>query len=201
MSPVINVHGVSKRYGDVAALDNVSLSLEENVIHGLLGRNGAGKTTLMQILTGQNFATSGRVEVFGAHPFENESVLAKICFIKESQRSPDPFKVRHVLRAARMLYPGWDQEFADSLVRDFTCRSGAPSRSSRAACTLRSVSSWVWCPARRSRRRDLPALVSAATGCCPQTAMRLPAGGHEGCPLVVMRSARHDVVCLAASDG
>jgi ABC-2 type transport system ATP-binding protein len=119
MSPVVNVHGVTKRYGDVAALDNVSFSLEENSIHGLLGRNGAGKTTLMQILTGQNFATSGEVEVFGGHPFENESVLARICFIKESQRYPDPLKVRHVLQAARLLYPGWDQEFAETLVRDF----------------------------------------------------------------------------------
>ncbi len=41
--------------------------------------------------------------------------------------------------------------------------------------------------------------VSAATGCCPETATKLPAGGHENCPLMVMGSARHDVVCLAAS--
>jgi hypothetical protein len=39
--------------------------------------------------------------------------------------------------------------------------------------------------------------VSAATRNCPETATKLPAGGHENCPLRVMGFARHDVVCLA----
>ncbi len=56
---IIELDAVTKRFGDLAAVDNVSIRLEENVIHGLLGRNGAGKTTLMQILTAQGFATSG----------------------------------------------------------------------------------------------------------------------------------------------
>ena len=43
--------------------------------------------------------------------------------------------------------------------------------------------------------------MSAATRNCPEAATKLPAGGHENCPLVAMRSARHDVVCLAASRG
>jgi hypothetical protein len=43
--------------------------------------------------------------------------------------------------------------------------------------------------------------VSAATRKFPETATKLPAGGHENCPLTVMGSARHDVVCLAAFRG
>ena len=43
--------------------------------------------------------------------------------------------------------------------------------------------------------------LSAATRNCPETATKLPAGGHENCPLTVMGSARHDVVCLAAFRG
>lgn len=43
--------------------------------------------------------------------------------------------------------------------------------------------------------------LSAATRNCPETATRLPAGGHENCPLAVMGSARHDVVCLTALRG
>lgn len=111
--------GVTKRYGRVTALDEVSFELAENRIHGLLGRNGAGKTTIMQILTGQGFETSGGVEVFGAHPYENEAVLSRICFVKESQRYPDWFKVRHALAAARLLYPNWDAGFAARLVEEF----------------------------------------------------------------------------------
>ena len=47
------------------------LHIEEHTITGLLGRNGAGKTTIMNLLTGQEFATSGAIEVFGANPVEN----------------------------------------------------------------------------------------------------------------------------------
>ena len=43
--------------------------------------------------------------------------------------------------------------------------------------------------------------LSAATRNCPETATKLPGGGHENCPLTVMGSARHDVVCLAVLRG
>lgn len=54
-------------------------------------------------------------------------------------------------------------------------------------------------PVRTASGFDNP--VSAATRNCPETATKLPAGGHENCPLTVMGSARHDVVCLAAFRG
>nr|WP_240956081.1 ABC transporter ATP-binding protein [Micromonospora sp. HNM0581] len=105
-------------------MDGISFSLAENRIHGLLGRNGAGKTTLMQILTGQHFATSGQVSVFGQHPYENEQVLARMSFIKESQTYPTNLRVTHVLRAARLVYPSWNEEFAQRLVEVFQLPRG-----------------------------------------------------------------------------
>jgi ABC-2 type transport system ATP-binding protein len=111
--------GVTKRYGTVVALDEVSFDLAENAIHGLLGRNGAGKTTAMKILTGQGFESGGRVEVFGQHPYENAAVLGRVCFVKESQKYPDMFRVRHALRAAERAFPDWDARFASELVADF----------------------------------------------------------------------------------
>jgi ABC-2 type transport system ATP-binding protein len=115
----VRMTGVTKRYGDVRALDGVSFALAENKIHGLLGRNGAGKTTVMQVLTGQAFETAGTVEVFGRHPYENAGVLRRICFVKESQKYPDHFKVKHALRAAALVQPNWDAAFADQLLSDF----------------------------------------------------------------------------------
>ena len=113
------MHGVTKRYSDVTALDDVSFTLQENRIHGLLGRNGAGKTTAMQILTAQNFATSGTAEIFGEQPYENPRALARTCFIRESLKYPDDYKGQHVLTAASHVYPHWDQAFADRLVEEF----------------------------------------------------------------------------------
>ena len=119
MSAVIEVTGLTKRFGAFTAVDNVSFSIEEHGIYGLLGRNGAGKTTIMQLLTGQDFATSGDIRVFGQSPVENASVLQNLSFIKESQKYPEDFKPKHVLRSAPWFFPNWDADFADQLVEEF----------------------------------------------------------------------------------
>jgi len=119
MSAVIEVTGLTKRFGAFTAVDNVSFSIEEHGIYGLLGRNGAGKTTIMQLLTGQDFATSGDIRVFGESPVENASVLERVSFIKESQKYPEDFQVRHVFRSAPWFFANWDAEFAARLIEDF----------------------------------------------------------------------------------
>jgi ABC-2 type transport system ATP-binding protein len=119
MTAAIEVTGLSRRFGRLTAIDNASFTVEEGKIYGLLGRNGAGKTTLMQLLTGQDFATEGSIAVFGQSPVENASVLQDVCFIKESQKYPDDFKVKHVLKSAPWFFRNWDADFADQLVKDF----------------------------------------------------------------------------------
>jgi len=119
MTSVVEVSGLTKRFGAVTAVDNVSFSIEENKIYGLLGRNGAGKTTIMQLLTGQDFASGGSIQVFGQSPVENAKVLQRISFIKESQRYPEDFRVKHVFKSAPWFFAGWDQEFAERLIDDF----------------------------------------------------------------------------------
>jgi ABC-2 type transport system ATP-binding protein len=120
MTAVVVVRDLTKRYRSVTALDSVSFTIEENSITGLLGRNGAGKTTVMALLTGQVFRTSGHLAVFGADPVENDAVLSRTCFIKESQRYNEDFKVKHVLAAARIVYSQWDGDFAAQLIEDFS---------------------------------------------------------------------------------
>jgi len=119
MTAVVEVRGLSKRYGSLKAVDDVSFTLEAGKVYGLLGRNGAGKTTIMSILTGQDFASEGEVRVFGASPVEHAGVLQQLCFIRESQRYPEDYKARHALRAAEWFFPGWDAEYAARLVEDF----------------------------------------------------------------------------------
>ena len=119
MSSVIDVKNVTKSFGSVTAVDNVSFSIERNAITGLLGRNGAGKTTLMQLLTAQQFTTTGEIRIFGESPVENAGVLQNICFIKESQKYPDEFQPKHVFLSAARFFPLWDAEFATRLIADF----------------------------------------------------------------------------------
>ncbi len=119
MTAIIEVDSVTKRFGRVTAVDDVSFSADENRIYGLLGRNGAGKTTLMQLLTGQDFVTDGDIRVFGQSPVENASVLARVSFIKESQRYPDDFRVKHVFRSAPWFFANWDADFAGQLIEEF----------------------------------------------------------------------------------
>ncbi|MEY9853787.1 ABC-2 type transport system ATP-binding protein [Leifsonia sp. EB41] len=119
IAPAVQVSGVTKRFGSFTAIDDVSLTIKPGRIHGLLGRNGAGKTTLMQLITGQDFVTSGDIRVFGEKPTENARVLQNICFIKESQRYPEDFQPKHVLRSAPWFFENWDADFADRLVDEF----------------------------------------------------------------------------------
>jgi ABC-2 type transport system ATP-binding protein len=119
MTAAATVHDVTMRFREHTALEGVSTVFEQDSITGLLGRNGAGKTTLMQLLTGHRVPTRGRVEVFGARPYENDAVLSRICFVKEGQRYPDHFRVKDALNSAAMLFPGWDAELAQSLMTDF----------------------------------------------------------------------------------
>jgi ABC-2 type transport system ATP-binding protein len=119
MTPVIEATGLTKRYHDVAAVDGVTFTVEADSITGLLGGNGAGKTTLMSLLTGQGFATSGTVRIFGEPPLENDRVLQRMCFVRESLRYPNNFKIGHVLDAGRQFYPSWDADLAGRLVDEF----------------------------------------------------------------------------------
>lgn len=122
MTPAISATGLTRRYRDQIALDDISIEIRGGTITGLLGRNGAGKTTLLRILSGHEFPSSGSVRVLGAPPAENEDVLHRMLFVREDQVYPD-IKVRHALRAASWFYPNWDPELASSLLEDFGVRT------------------------------------------------------------------------------
>ncbi|HET6152464.1 MAG TPA: ABC transporter ATP-binding protein [Marmoricola sp.] len=116
---VVEVSNLTRDFRGTRALDDVSLTIAADSITGLMGRNGAGKTTLMSLLTAQDFATSGSIKVFGEDPVENESVLARTCFIRESQQYPNNFRVKHVLAAGASFHANWDRDLAETLVEEF----------------------------------------------------------------------------------
>jgi ABC-2 type transport system ATP-binding protein len=63
--PVLQTHGLTKRYGEIAALNAVSLTLRQGDIYGLVGRNGAGKTTFFKCVMGLARPTDGTIAIGG----------------------------------------------------------------------------------------------------------------------------------------
>src|SRR5206468_9679430 len=63
--PVLATSGVTKRFGGVTAVDDVTFDLFPNEILGIIGPNGAGKTTLFDLISGYVIPDSGAVEVLG----------------------------------------------------------------------------------------------------------------------------------------
>jgi ABC-2 type transport system ATP-binding protein len=122
VTPAISVTGLTRRYRDHTALDDIDIAVSSKSITGLLGRNGAGKTTLLRILAGQEFPSAGSVHVLGAPPAENEHVLRRLVLVREDQVYPD-IKVGQALRAASWFYPNWDGALASSLLSDFGVRA------------------------------------------------------------------------------
>ncbi|MBP1948118.1 ABC transporter ATP-binding protein [Virgibacillus litoralis] len=121
----IEVKDVSKKYKDTNALDNVSFTLNEPKIYGLLGRNGAGKTTFMEILSGQILASEGQILIDGEPPFDNQRLTEAICLIKEGNNFKRDLKVKNVLRIYSYFYPTWDQGLADELIAEYNLNLNA----------------------------------------------------------------------------
>ncbi len=81
--PVIEVSGLTKRYGDQLAVDRVDLTVRRGEVYGFLGPNGAGKTTTLRILTGLITPNAGTVRVLGGRPGDS-AVLARTGSLIES---------------------------------------------------------------------------------------------------------------------
>jgi ABC-2 type transport system ATP-binding protein len=66
--PIVSMEGVSRRYGDMAAVDDISLQVNAGTILGVIGPSGSGKTTMIRMLTGTLEPTSGSLTVLGQIP-------------------------------------------------------------------------------------------------------------------------------------
>ena len=119
MTAAITLDGVTKRFGTVTAVDDLNLEFRQDVITGLLGRNGAGKTVTLSLVTAQERPTTGTIRVFGRNPRENASVLARTCFIRDTQRYPDEYRLEHILRLGPVLYGSWDIGLAHRIAGEF----------------------------------------------------------------------------------
>jgi ABC-2 type transport system ATP-binding protein len=99
--PAIETRGLTKHYGDVTALDALSLTVGEGELYGFLGPNGAGKSTTINILTGQFAPDTGTARVAGVDPVA-EPVEARrvVGILPENGRPPSFLTVREYFEFA-----------------------------------------------------------------------------------------------------
>src|SRR4051812_6418006 len=90
----VEAKSVSKRYGRTIALDDVSFSVDEGCIVGLVGRNGAGKTTAIHAILGLT-DYSGELRVLGRDPRrEREHLMQDVAFVADVAVLPHWLRVR-----------------------------------------------------------------------------------------------------------
>ena len=107
---MIEILNVTKRFDTLVALNQISLSIKEGSVVGLVGSNGAGKSTLLRILAGVYRADSGTVLFDGAEGFNNSAVKGDTIFISDYPYFSSSDTLKSLAKKYKILYPHWNDE-------------------------------------------------------------------------------------------
>ena len=125
MTSLVIARNVSKHFGAVRAVDNVSFDIEKGKILGLIGPNGAGKTTLLKAVLGLTDC-DGDLTVLGLDPFrQRKKLMQQICFIADVAVLPRWIKVSQLLGYVAAIHPNFSRQRAEELLRETKVSSGA----------------------------------------------------------------------------
>ncbi len=128
MSNVIHARNVTKRFGDLRAVDDVSFDIEKGRITGLIGPNGAGKTTLLKAVLGLTDC-EGSLSVLGLDPFrQRKELMRNICFIADVAVLPRWIRVNQLLDYVEAIHPHFTRKRAEELLAETKIPSRAKVR-------------------------------------------------------------------------
>ena len=128
MTSLVTASNVSKRFGDIRAVDNVSFQIEKGKIMGLFGPNGAGKTTLLKAVLGLTDC-EGQLSVLGLDPFkQRKELMRNICFIADVAVLPRWIKVSQLLDFMEATHPNFTRKRAEELLAQTKVRRDAKIR-------------------------------------------------------------------------
>ena len=127
MSFVLEFENVVRAYREnEPVVNDVSFTVGQGEVVGLLGRNGAGKTTLIRLAIGLLHPQGGSVRAFGLAPTERPvEVKKRIGYVAEDQVLPATGKVGNLIAFHRIVFPEWDMELEERLRERFSISSQA----------------------------------------------------------------------------
>ena len=122
MTAIVSATGLTKRFGDFRALDNVSLRVGRGRIVGLIGPNGAGKTTTLRCLLGLS-TYEGHLSVLGRNPrLDRMQLLQEVAYIADTAVLPRWIKVEQLLEYMQGTHPKFSRERAQSFLNETDIR-------------------------------------------------------------------------------
>ena len=128
MTSLVSARNVSKFYGSVRAVDDVSFEIEKGKITGLIGPNGAGKTTLLKAVLGLTDC-QGSLSVLGLDPFrQRKELMQNICFIADVAVLPRWIRVTQLLDFIEAVHPHFSRSRAEELLSRTKVRRDAKVR-------------------------------------------------------------------------
>ncbi|MEE8345431.1 MAG: ABC transporter ATP-binding protein [Woeseiaceae bacterium] len=128
MTSLVSARNVSKFYGSVRAVDDVSFDIEKGKITGLIGPNGAGKTTLLKAVLGLTDC-QGSLSVLGLDPFrQRKELMQNICFIADIAVLPRWIRVTQLLDFIEAVHPRFSRSRAEELLSRTKVRPDAKVR-------------------------------------------------------------------------
>jgi ABC-2 type transport system ATP-binding protein len=123
----IEIQGLVKRYGDLTAVDGISLKVENGQIFGILGPNGAGKTTTLEIVEGIRDMDGGSVKIFGLDRSSQKKDIKEIIGVQlQSTATPDRLTVRETIDLFGTFYK--HRLSSDEVIKSVQLEAKAESR-------------------------------------------------------------------------
>jgi ABC-2 type transport system ATP-binding protein len=117
---IVQMQGVSKKFGKTIAMDNVNLDITAGHIIGLVGANGAGKSTLLRHIIGLHLADSGQCFTFGTEAGKLTPIeLGKIGYVHQEGELLGWMTVGQIIRYVSAYYKNWNHQLEEKYIFDF----------------------------------------------------------------------------------
>ncbi len=113
---MIELKNVSLSFGDIKALDGVSIAIPNGSAYGLLGSNGAGKSTILRLLTGIYKPTEGEVLIDGEAVYNNSKIKELVFFVNDETVQFNKMTVGDMSAYYKRFYPNFDAELFGRLL-------------------------------------------------------------------------------------